>query len=166
MAPSPAPRLAAPVPVLVLHLVLGALLSAGCGGPSAAARGKPAPSPFTAADLGLADVSLRLRSAGYLVELRFRVVDAGRAAPLFEADARVRLEVASEAGERTLSAPLLAKLWPPGKPEAGRVYAIELDNVEPEPEPGQGTGPGRLAAGDRASVRFGPLLARGLTVGE
>lgn len=143
---------------LALAALALALQAAGCGGPTAAARGQPASAVASGeaaapGALGVEGLEVRLRAAGYLAELRFRVVEAARAAPLF--DPGVRLEVLREAGGPPLSAPLQTRLWPAGRPEAGRAYAIELDNTDR-----------RLAAGDRVTVAFGPLRARGLVVGE
>jgi hypothetical protein len=134
-----------PTPLLLLAL-------AACGG-GAAARGAPAAGSATPSErLGIQVQPPRLAAAGYLVDLRYRVVDAGRAAPLAERGAAARLLVQ---GTNEVLGVAGGAARPAAKVEAGKVYSLLFDNT------------GRkVAPGARVNVEVGGVELRDLTVGE
>jgi hypothetical protein len=134
-------------------LLAGAPGLAGCSGAAAAVR--PDPAAIPAAGFGVEVQAPRRVAAGYLVEVRLRVLDAGRAAPLFDPAAPARL--VPEGGGKPLAEAGARIGWPGhgAAPEQGRTYLLPFDN----------TGNG-VAAGDRATLVLGPLELRGLVVAE
>jgi hypothetical protein len=137
------------VPV-ALALAAG-LAASACAG-AEAARGAAAGPATPAERLGIEVQPPRLAAAGYLVDLRYRVVDAGRAAPLAERGAAARLLVQ---GTNEVLGVAGGAARPPGKIEAGKVYSILFDNT------------GRkVAPGARVTVEVGGAELRDLTVGE
>lgn len=91
----------------------------------------------------------RLAAAGYLVDLRYRVLDPGKAEPLAERGTEARLV------DRASGEALSVAGRPAGKPEAGKVYSLFFDNTRR-----------RVAAGARVTLELGGLALEGLTVGE
>ena len=130
---------------------------AGCGGAPVvrplAAPGAPA---LPGARWGVELLPPRRLAAGYLVQVRIHVLDPARAAPLFAPGAPAQL--AGEAGGKALArAGAAPGDWPAAgePPVAGRVYALSFDDTR-----------NAVAAGERVTLRLGPLEEPGLVVEE
>jgi len=139
--------------VALLAAALAAAL-AGCAG-GAAGKGAPAAGEGTSPRerLGIEVQPPRLAAAGYLVELRYRVLDAGKAAPLAERAAGARL--VDQATREVLGVAGAGAARPAGRPEAGKVYSIYFDNSRR-----------RIAAGARVTLEINGAEIGDLAVGE
>lgn len=136
---------------LVPALGLAALaVLASCAG-AAAVRGAPGAGTATSLSerFGIEVEPPRLAAAGYLVDLRYRVLDPGKAEPIAEQSAGARLV------DRASGEALSVTGRPAGKPEAGKVYSLFFDNTRR-----------RVAAGARVTLELGGVALEGLTVGE
>lgn len=143
-----------------LALIGAALLAPSALDGAALAAAPAAPPGQTAScdDLretwGVEVVRLFLTSHGHMVDFRYRVVDPGKARPLFDAKAPAHL--VDEASGKALAVPDTPKtgrLRNTGTPEAGRTYFILFQNQA-----------GLLEKGDRVSVVIGDFAARDLVV--
>ena len=98
--------------------------------------------------------SVRTSAAGHIVDLRYEVLDSGKASALFAHG--IRPTLFDEASGRMLSVPSAPKTGPlrsGGRPMAGRTYFILFSN------------PGEVArCGSRVTLLFGDLEVRGLVV--
>ena len=95
-------------------------------------------------------------AAGYMLELRYRVVDTERARPLFDPRARPYLvDEASGARMFVASPPMVGPLRTSRPPQAGRNYFILFAN------PAR-----RVKAGDLVTLVIGEFRAEGLQVGS
>jgi hypothetical protein len=103
---------------------------------------------------GIVPVALRSSAAGYMLDFRYRVVDAAKAAPLFERSAKVALVVpATGARLQVHRGAKVGPLRSTQPPIAGRTYFILFAN------------PGKyLAPGAVADVVIGDMQAQGLVV--
>ena len=93
---------------------------------------------------GVEVVALRLTGADYMLDFRYKVIDAGKAAELFERANKPAL--IHKATGATLEVPRPAKtgpLRPTNPPEEGRTYFILFSN------------PGMVQAGDEVTIRIG-----------
>ena len=97
---------------------------------------------------GVEVVALRLTGAGYMLDFRYKVHDAEKAAELFERVNKPAL-IHNESGAK-LEVPRPAKtgpLRPTNPPEAGRIYFILFSN------------PGVVQPGDEVTVQIGDFEA-------
>lgn len=103
---------------------------------------------------GVAVDSLRLSASGYMLDFRFRVIDARKAKPLFVR--RTKPVMRDEATGAELAVPVPPKtgaLRSSNDPKAGRTYFMFFGN------------PGRqIAEGASLSLTIGPFAVRGLRV--
>ena len=93
-------------------------------------------------------------ASGAMLDFRYRVVDADKAAPLFEKGAKAYL--VNEATKESLEVPSSAKTGPlrSGRtPEAGRSYYMIFSNLHRN-----------FQRGDLVSLVVGNVLVRGLRV--
>ncbi|MFB3813529.1 MAG: hypothetical protein ACE14L_05405 [Terriglobales bacterium] len=105
---------------------------------------------------GVELLGVELASAGYMLEFRYRVLDANKAKPLF--DRRTKPRLIHEATGAQLMVPAPAKVGPlrnSNPPHAGRIYWIFFGN------------PGKLVQpGDRVDIVIGEFRADGLVVNQ
>jgi len=147
-------------------LLAGVLLLPACAttnaakGPSgpATAAAPSGPSSPGAAELsgrwGIEVTAVRLTAAGRMLDFRYRVLDAGAAAPLHARKVHPVL-VHEATGTRfgVASSPKTGPLRTSDPPIAGKTYWILFQN------------PGRIVkAGDRITVEIGEFRAEGLAV--
>jgi hypothetical protein len=103
---------------------------------------------------GIELISVQLVSAGYMLEFRYRVLDAAKAQPLFQR--RVHPVMIDEATGTQLIVPAPGKVGPlrnSDPPQKGRVYWMFFAN------------PGKMVKpGNRVSVVIGDFRASGLIV--
>jgi hypothetical protein len=135
-------------PLLICALVLGALPMGGCAG--SRTRDPVDPDSVGSAEaqaLGIEVVALRRSAAGYMLDLRYRVIDREKAAPLV--DRKVQPYLLDQATGAKLFVPSSAKVGPlrqTGAAVEGRIYFALFAN------PGKYVEPGRkvtLVLGDR-----------------
>jgi hypothetical protein len=124
---------------------------AGC----AAVPGVPAPRDKDLAERwGIEVTSARLTAHGHMVDFRYRVLDAEKAAPLFERQTKPRL--IHEGSGKVLAVPQPAKtgaLRNSNTPQAGKIYWMFFGNA------------GKLVnPGDRVTVVIGDFRADHLVV--
>jgi hypothetical protein len=140
----------------LLSFACGSL--AGCSavtGQKAAGADAAAAGPTTEKTLGVKVVGLRLTSAGYMLDFRYRVTEPEKSPPLF--DRSVVPYLIHEESGRKFAVPAPAKVGPlratTRKPEAGRIYFIFFAN------------PGRFVKeGERMTVVVGDHRFKNLTV--
>ena len=102
---------------------------------------------------GIQIVSIRQTAAGHMLDFRYKVVDAAKAAPLF-----VRQEapyLIDQASGKSLTVPNMAKIGPlrsSNQPLQGRTYWMFFGN------------PGLVKAGAKVSVVIGDFKVENLTV--
>ncbi len=150
-----------PLPSLLLAGALGAA-TLPLGG-YAAVPGPAVESPPLKAEaetegasgLGIELLGLRPSAAGYMLDLRYRVVDPEKAAPLL--DRKLQPHLRDEATGAKLFVPVAAKVGAlrktGGVPKAGQTYAMLFAN------------PGKyLASGAEVTLVIGERQVRGLTV--
>ena len=104
--------------------------------------------PSLADEWGVEIVALRLTGADYMLDFRYRVLDADKAGELFER-ANKPVLIHNESGAR-LEVPRPAKtgpLRPTNPPEEGRIYFMFFSN------------PGTVQAGDEVTIRIGDFEA-------
>ena len=157
-------RLAA---ALVLIAVLGAPASAARAASGAwddpesifapVARLQPAPDPavLLAERWGVKVEAMRLSAAGYMLDFRFRVLDPGKAAPLFDKEAlSYLLDEATGARMGVPSSPKIGAMRSSGKSiQVGRTYFVLFGN------------PGcYVKSGHKVTVVIGDFRAEGLRV--
>jgi hypothetical protein len=102
------------------------------------------PASSLAEEWGIEVVAMRLTGANYMLDFRYRVLDADRAASLFER-ANKPTVIHKETGAK-LEVPRPAKtgpLRPTNPPQQGRIYFILFSN------------PGLVSAGDEVTVSIG-----------
>lgn len=147
--------------ILLGGLLLGVLAPGALGNRAPLPLGM-APRPLRAVDRGaIADrwgiriESLQLTAAGYMLDLRYRVLDAAKAAPLF--DRRTRPVLKDERSGAVMAVPDPPKVGPlrsANEPKAGRTYFILFAN------------PGHFIAKHRpVTVTIGRFSVSGLLVG-
>jgi len=131
-----------PAGVLAMGLAVLALAAAGCAS-------TPPTVPVAVSPLGVEVEALRLSAAGYMLDLRYRVVDVDAAAPLFERGTRPFLvEEGSGAQFAVPTTPKLGQLRTTRiqSVKDGRTYSMIFAN------PGRLVQPGArmvLAVGDQ-----------------
>lgn len=105
---------------------------------------------------GVAIETLRLASGGYMLELRYRILDANKAQPLFDRGVRPRLHDDASAFESVVpTPPTTGALRSTYDAKAGRTYFMFFAN------------PGRyMKAGRTATVTIGEFKVRGVPVTE
>ncbi len=142
---------------LLLAALVGPPLAACATAASAAgAREEGAERREAEAGCGIRVEALRLSAAGYVLDFRYRVVDAGKAAPLL--DGKQRPYLLDERGAKlgVPDTPILGSLRQTqrnGKVSTGHAYFILFAN------------PARyLRAGDRVTLVVGDAKLAGLTV--
>jgi hypothetical protein len=92
-------------------LACSAVILAACATPPRVAHEAPGAAPAgleAAAALGVRVESVRLSSAGYMLDLRYRVLDVDKARPLF--DRKVKPRLLDEAAGAQLAVPTVPKL--------------------------------------------------------
>jgi hypothetical protein len=135
--------------------------AASCLG--AAAPAEPVSAPAVTFDVtdpalvrrwGIRIESLRLTAAGYMLDIRYRVVDARKARPLFAR--KTKPVLTDEASGARLAVPVPPKtgaLRNSNEPRAGRTYFMFFAN------------PGRFVApGNRVTLTIGAFSVSGITV--
>ncbi|GAB4339805.1 MAG: hypothetical protein Kow0099_15250 [Candidatus Abyssubacteria bacterium] len=129
-------------------IVLFALLLCGCASTSEGTRESDAPRD------SIEIVSLRQTAGGYLLDLRYRVLDPEQAAAVF--DRQNDAYLIDEATGTTLGVPTTAKVGPLRqtnfKPDPERIYFILFSN------------PGVVTAGDKVTFVVGDYRAEHLVV--
>ncbi len=130
-----------------MFIVVAAVLLAGC------ATGRPAEGE--ADRYGIQVEGVRHTAAGYMLDFRYRVVDAERAATLIHP--RLRPYLVDEQTGKQYVVPTVGRVGPlrqtRAKVEAGRTYFVFFAN------------PGRaVAQGTKVSVVMGDLVIKDLTV--
>lgn len=140
-------RTEASISRVLLGVVVSALL-AGC----ATSNRQP---EAQAARYGIEVEGVRHTAGGYMLDFRYRVVDAQRAASLI--NPRLRPYLVDEASGRQYVVPNLGRVGPlrqtRARVEAGRTYFVFFAN------------PGRqVAQGTKVSVVMGDLVIKDLTV--
>ncbi len=140
----------------VAPLVLAATLLAGCTS-SVPAGGTRSPARHGASleeRWGVRVLGLHLSAGGYLLDFRYRVLDAAKAKPIL--DRRARPYLLDDASGRSLAVPSPPKLGPmrnTGFPVAGRNYFVVFGN------------PGKFVKrGERVTVVIGDFRAPNLVV--
>jgi hypothetical protein len=130
-------------------LVAAALVLAACASPAPAARGGEEA-------FGVRIEGLRLSAAGYMLDLRYRVLDVEKARPFFDRESRpILMEEGTGARLVVPSAPKVGQLRTTGARNAvaDRSYSILFAN------------PGRYAeAGAKLTLVVGELRIPGLVV--
>lgn len=102
---------------------------------------------------GIELTAIRLTAANHMIDFRYRVLDAAKAAPLFERQTKPYL-IHQESG-KVLAVPNTAKvgsLRNSNKPQEGRIYWMFFGNK------------GIVKNGDKVSVVIGDFKAEDLTV--
>lgn len=148
-------------PRLTLALLAAACLAA-CAGPGAKSASAPsAPSAVAATPevqnaLGIQVQALRLSAGGFMLDLRYRVVDSERAKLLL--DRRVPAYLVDEVSGAKLGVPTTAKL--------GKLRQGTLSNIHTDRDYGMLFGnPGRfLKPGAKVTLVAGDVQMRNLTV--
>jgi hypothetical protein len=137
------------------------LLLSGCAAPRqespdmvAAKAAAPGASPGEVA-LGIKITSLRLSAEGYIVDMRYKAVDAAKAEILFSR--QIKPYLMHEATGKVLAVPVPAKIGPlrqtTNKPVAGKGYFMLFGNA------------GRfIHSGDKVTLIFGEHRIEHLTV--
>ena len=131
---------------LCVFLAVGGMLISGCTSTNGSAPTTQAaePAPTMEEQWGVEVVALRLTGADYMLDFRYRVIDADKAGELFErANKPVLIHNATGA---KLEVPRPAKtgpLRPTNPPQAGRVYFMLFSN------------PGVVKAGDEVTIEIG-----------
>ena len=154
--------------IAILALWLAALAAAGQEGaapPAPAVSGAPAaapdPRPLRATDAaalerqwGISIESLRLTAADYMLDFRYRVLDAAKAAPLFDRRIKPRLrDEASGVVVAVLTPPKVGALRSSNPPQEGRRYFTFFAN------------PGRvIKRHDVMTITIGDFSVSGLVV--
>jgi hypothetical protein len=103
---------------------------------------------------GIELVALRSTAAGHMLDFRFRVLDAGKAVPLFKRQTKPRL-IHQKSGQ-VLQVPKTAKVGPlrnSDMPKQDRVYWMFFGNHQ-----------GVVQKGDRVTVAIGDFRAADLVV--
>jgi len=105
--------------------------------------------------LGIAIQSLRLSAEGYIVDVRYKALDAAKAEILFSRDIKPYMK--HEASGKVITVPVPAKIGPlrqtTNKPVEGKGYFMLFGN------------PGRLIkSGDKVTIIFGDHRIEHLTV--
>lgn len=129
-----------------------AVREAATGADPVAASGEPL--RLAEERYGVKILSVRTSASGHIVDLRYRVLDAEKAAPLFARG--IQPSLFDEASGQMLSVPSAPKTGPlraSGRPVNNRNYFILFGN------PG-----GLVACGNRVTLLLGDLEARGLVV--
>jgi hypothetical protein len=150
---------------LTLAVVLGALQLAGCAtAPAPAAQAAPAAvqaadtrPALQEADFGIKVEALRLSAAGSMLDFRYRVLDATKAAPLL--DGRMQPYLLDEARG--------AKLGVPESPVLGRIRQTSRNNkiLTDRTYFIMFGNPGKaLQSGDKVTLLLGALKITDLTV--
>jgi hypothetical protein len=128
---------------MLVGVVVVATVFAGCASTSATAvlneeTSVSAPEPGPENETGIEVVTLRLSSAGYMVDLRYRITNPDKAAGVFARDNRAYL-VDQTSGLR-LPVPRTTKIGPLRQtnfqPDPERLYFILFDNVTHAVQPG------------------------------
>lgn len=103
---------------------------------------------------GVDIVGIRLTSSGYMIDFRYRVVDAKKAAPLFDRATKPYL-IHQSTGAKFMvpSPPKTGPLRTSDAPQPGRVYWMFFGN------PG-----GFVKSGDKVTIIIGGFRADGLIV--
>ena len=138
------PRLAASA--LCVFLAVGGMLISGCTSTNGTAPPAQAaePAPTMVEQWGVEVVALRLTGADYMLDFRYKVIDADKAGELFERTNKPVL-IHNATGAK-LEVPRPAKtgpLRPTNPPQAGRVYFMLFSN------------PGVVKAGDEVTIEIG-----------
>jgi len=133
-----------------------ALLALGGAGLMALVGTRQPPEPSLADRWGIDDLRVVRTGAGHLLDFRYRVVDAQKAAPLLARDAKPMV-IDEKSGAR-LSVPSTPKAGslrsrPSGPPEPGRIYFALFSNRG-----------GLVKRGDHVSVVIGNFEAPRLIV--
>lgn len=137
-----------PFPVLALCLLL---LVPGCAlfGPE-----KKSTEEEIAEQFGIEITSIRMTAAGYMVDFRYRVLDPGKAADLFERQTKPYL--IDQASGKVLSVPTTAKVGPlrtSDNPQQGRIYWMFFGNTR-----------GLVQSGSKVTVVIGDFRMEDLVV--
>jgi hypothetical protein len=119
--------------------------------------------PLTAADgpaiaqrWGIHIETMRLASGGYMLEFRYRILDAGKAQPLFDRGTRPRMHDDASAFESAVpNMPTTGALRSTNDAKAGRTYFMVFAN------------PGRfIKAGGAVTVTIGDFRVSGIPVSD
>lgn len=143
--------------------LLGLLLPAGAAAlaapvaplpPGPSAPGASAPCDDLRETWGIEPVALRLTASDYMLDFRYRVVDARKAERLLGNGTKAFLvDAASHETLTVPDTPKVGQLRNHGKPETGKTYFILFGNQER-----------RLSRGDLVSIVIGNALVPELTV--
>jgi hypothetical protein len=132
----------------------GAVAAAGANAAATVGETFDASDPALVRRWGVRVEGVRLSAAGYMLDFRYRVVDARKAKPLFARKAKPVLT--DEATGALMSVPVPPKtgaLRNSDEPKAGRTYFMFFAN------------PGRfIAPGGRVTLAIGPFRVSGLRV--
>jgi hypothetical protein len=107
-----------------------------------------------AAKWGIEIASVRISAAGNMVDFRYKVIDAGKAASLFERTTKPHL--IHQSTGKVLTVPRTAKVGPlrsSDKPQEGRTYWMFFGNL-----------PKLVKPGDKVTVVIGAFKAEDLVV--
>lgn len=109
--------------------------------------------PAAAAGEAIEVVSVRLTAAGGLVDLRYRIVDPDRAAPIFRRGTSLHLVDDATGGRLAVPRTRIGPMRQAGfRPQPGRIYLALFRN------------PGVVRAGSRVTLEVGDLRVSGLRV--
>jgi len=103
---------------------------------------------------GIEILGIRLSAGGYILDLRYRVTDAEKAAPIFQRQNKpVLIDQKSGREFHVARSPTVGPMRPSNTPHTSRTYFMLFGN------------PGTyLRAGSRVSVEVGPFRVKDLTV--
>lgn len=155
--PSNRTRLRAAVATAGLLAAFG-VVTTGCSStaahePPAKAATAEAPAGAAAASLeerwGVEMVAVRLTAAGSMIDVRYKVLDPDKAAPLFVRATKPLLIHPSSGAEIPVHSPAkTGPLRPTNPPQAGRVYFTMFSNPQ-----------GRVKLGDAVTLKIGDFEA-------
>ena len=132
--------------------ILGAFfLLAGCGAVDTAEKDS---GPKLAEKWGIEITGLRMTAANHMIDFRYRVLDAEKAASLFERKTKPYL--IDQKSEKVLSVPNTAKVGPlrtSDHPQEGRIYWMFFGNS-----------PGLVQSGNKVTVVIGDFRVENLIV--
>lgn len=140
--------------LLVILLVILSLLLAGCATAPKKQAAEVADAESMEETWGIQIIGIRLSAAGFMLDFRYRVIDAEKAAPLFDRATKPYL-IDQETGAKFAvpNPPKTGPLRTSDPPQQGRTYWMFFGN------------PGRyVKAGNKVTVVIGDFRAENLVV--
>ncbi len=131
----------------IAGVIVGVLMTAGCA-TAAGNSVSEGPPPTMEEQWGIEVVGLRLTAANYMLDFRYKVLDADKAAPIF--DRATKPVLIHKATGAELPVPRPAKtgpLRPSNAPQVDRIYFMFFSN------------PGIVKVGDEVAVVIGDFRA-------